>query len=220
MITINPMPPVMDMNMRNKLLKTDVATFGHGDGLRFAHRSIQGLNKHHIIAGRAVTLSLVGRDSGLLHHAVGLCRAGDVLVIQSGDDTHACLGGGVGFAAKTQGIIGAVINGPATDRLELDEYDFPVWCRGMSPITTQSHGENGDMNVPVDMGGVTVHSGDIVFADCSGVIFFTPEQCEERIEWALTKIARGDETRKAIQNGTPFGERTGASERVLKNLKS
>ena len=133
MIEIAAMPPIMDVGIQQKLAKIDVATLGHGDGYRFAHRSIQGLNKNHHIVGRAVTVFLVGRDSGVLHHAIGLCRPRDVLVIQAGDDVHACLGGGVGFAAKTQGIAGAVIDGPATDILELEQHDFPVWCRGVSP---------------------------------------------------------------------------------------
>ena len=219
MITIHPMPPIMDTQLRDKLLQTDVATFGHTDGLRFAHRSIQGLQKHPIIAGRAVTVSLVGRDSGLLHHAIGICRAGDVLVIKSGDDVHACLGGGVGFACKTQGIVGAIIDGPATDRLELEQHGFPVWCRGVSPITTQSKGEHGDMNIPIEVGGVLVTSGDIVFADCSGVVFLTEADCDAKLDWAIAKIAKGDETRKALKKGISFGERTGASARVLNNLK-
>lgn len=218
MIEIAAMPPIMDVDIQQKLAKIDVATLGHGDGYRFAHRSIQGLNKNHHIVGRAVTVFLVGRDSGVLHHAIGLCRPCDVLVIQAGDDVHACLGGGVGFAAKTQGIAGAVIDGPATDILELEQHDFPVWCRGVSPLTTQSKGQDGAMNVPINIGGVAVYAGDIVVADCSGVVFLKPEQAESSADWALEKISRGDKNRKAVKNGAKFGEVTGASERVLQNL--
>ena len=220
MITIDPMPPLMDMALQKKILQTDVATFGHGDGLRFAHRSIQGLDTHKTIAGRAITIRLVKRDSGLLHHAIGLCRAGDVLVIRAGDNVHACLGGGVGFAAKTQGIIGAVIDGPATDRLELQQHDFPVWCKGISPVTTQAHGEQGKMNTPTEVGDVWVRPGDIVFADSNGVVFLSPEECQKHIDWAIEKIAKGEKNRQAVKKGAKFGDRTGASARVLKNLKS
>ena len=218
MIRIHPMPPVMVPSLQQKFMDIDVATLGHRDGLSFAPRQIQSLDKHHKIAGRAITLSLVGRDSGLLHHAIGLCRAGDVLVIQAGDDVHACLGGGVGFAAKQQGILGAVIDGVATDQLELEATNFPVWCRGLSPLTTQSHGKQGSMNAPVNIGRAIVHAGDLVFADCSGVVFLEPTECNELIDWALEKIVRGEARRKAIKDGAIFGELTGASARVLKHL--
>lgn len=220
MITINAMPPVMDKGLQKRLLQIDVATLGHTDGLRFAHPHIQGLNKYQKIAGRAVTVSLFGRDSGLLHHAIGLCRSGDVLVIQAGDDIHACLGGGVGFAAKHQGILGAIIDGVATDVLELEEHDFPVWCCGISPLTTQSHGKKGLMNTPVMIGGVVVQPGDVVFADCSGVVFLDAGTHDKLIDWASSKIAGANKKRDAIRNGAMFGELTGASARVLKNLDS
>lgn len=225
MIEINPMPPVMDGALHKKLGATDVATLGHSSfdansGMGFAPRDIQALHHDKTIAGRVVTLSLLGRDSGLLHHAIGLCRPGDVLVIKMQCQDYACLGGGVAFAAHARGIAGAVIDGPATDRLELTELGFPVWCRGVSPITTQSIGEQGTMNMPVTIGGVTVRSGDVAFADCSGVVFLRSDQAHHWADIGVERSAKGGRRRGEILNGAIFGELTGASERVFRHLKS
>ena len=129
-------------------------------------RGIQPLLQRQRIAGTAVTLAIPGQDSTLLHHALGLLRPGDILVVDRlGDDKHACWGGGVTVAAKAAGALGGVVDGPCTDLTEIEDSDFPMWCRGMSPITTRLYNLGGTLNLPVSCGGVTVSPGDAIIAD-------------------------------------------------------
>lgn len=221
MIDIQAMPEVMDMDLRDRLLQVDAATIGHQDDVRYADRHIQGLDAGRNIAGVAVTLRLEGRDSALLHHAIGLCRPGDVLVIdRAGDDVFACLGGGVAYAAKEAGIVGAVIDGPATDPNELAEIDFPVWCRGISPVTTKLVGKTGSMNHPVAVGGASVNPGDIVLADCSGVVFLPAGNAGALADWAISRQDFLAERRKKLKEGVTLGTLSGASGKVLETLRA
>lgn len=82
--------------------------------------------------------------------AAGLLRPGDVLVIDRlGDTKHACFGGGVCVAVKTSGAVAVILDGPCTDPSEIRREDFPLWCRGVSPITTRVYDIGGSMNVAV-----------------------------------------------------------------------
>lgn len=221
MIDIRDMPDVMSTDLRDRLLQVDAATIGHQDDVRYADRHIQGLDASRSIAGVAVTLRLEGRDSALLHHAIGMCRPGDILVIdRAGDDVFACLGGGVAYAAKEAGIIGAVIDGPATDPNELAEIDFPVWCRGISPVTTKLIGEAGMMNHSITVGGATVVPGDIVLADCSGVVFLPSQGAGALADWAIARQDFLTERRKKLNEGMTLGALSGASDKVLETLRS
>jgi regulator of RNase E activity RraA len=93
---IGPMPEPLPAALIAKLERVETATIGHWRHWGFMDRGIQPLLREKRIAGVAVTLAIPGPDSTLLHHALGLLRPGDVLVVDRlGDDRHACWGGGV-----------------------------------------------------------------------------------------------------------------------------
>ncbi len=97
---IDPMPAPLDPRLVEKLERVETATVGHSRHWGFMDRGIQPLLRRKRVAGVAVTLAIPGQDSTLLHHALGLLRPGDILVVdRHGDDKHACWGGGVTVAA-------------------------------------------------------------------------------------------------------------------------
>ena len=79
-------------------------------------------------------------------------------------------------SAKARGVVGAVIDGFVTDRSAIEHEDFPVWCRGRSPITTKPRRLGGDFNVTVGCGGVSVRPGDMILADENGVVVLDKKQ--------------------------------------------
>ena len=79
-----------------------------------------------------------------------IAQPGDVVVIdRCGDRLHACWGGMVTLAAHLKRLAGGIIDGPATDIDEIEELGFPVYCRGMSAITTKLMGFGGEINTAV-----------------------------------------------------------------------
>jgi len=171
MYIVKDMPaqiPVADIDL---LTQVETATVGHWRLFGFMDRAIQPLLPKRRIAGTAVTLAIAGPDSTLLHHALGLLRPGDVLVVDRlGDDKYACWGGGVTIGAKAAGAVGGIVDGPCTDMSEIEASDFPMWCRGLAPITTRLYDIGGGMNIPVSCGGAVVMPGDAILADESGVL--------------------------------------------------
>lgn len=210
------MPPSLPAALVAKLVRCETATIGHTRQWGFMDRAIQGVIAGRRAAGTAVTVQIPAQDSAMLHHALGLLRPGDVLVVDRlGDDRHACLGGGVALAAKLAGAVAAVVDGPCTDFGEIRLHDFPVWCRGPSPITTRIQAIAGALNTPVACGGVTVRPGDAVIADESGVLVLPPEEAEAVADAALQRQEREQELWAKLKAGAKLGDLSGATAKIL-----
>ena len=199
---IDPMPPQISDEVIALLEHAETATIGHWRHWGFCDRRIQPLLRHKRVAVTAVTLAIPGPDSTLLHHALGLLRPGDVLLVDRlGDDRHACWGGGVTIAAKTAGAKAGVVDGPCTDLEEVEASDFPLWCRGIAPITTRIYDLGGRLNKPVSIGGVAVIPGDAVLCDESGVLILPPGEAETEARAAIERQERGLMTQGRVARG-------------------
>lgn len=165
------------MNTHLDLSDIETATLGHFLTEGFVSPSIQAILPERRVFGPAMTVRLPGDDGAALVDALSIAKPGQVIVIdRCGDLRHACWGAVTTAAAIERGVVGVVIDGFMTDRSAILECGFPVWCRGRSPITTKIHGLSGDVNVPINCGGVQVRPGDIVLADESGVVVIDPGQ--------------------------------------------
>ena len=221
MFIVNDMPPVFDPDLLKRAEGIASATIGHLLDKGFMFNDVRPVLPGHAIAGCAVTVSCPGQDSTILHHAVGQLRPGDVLVIdRQGDQRYACIGGGVGFAALKAGALGAVVDGPCTDPDELEEIGFPVWSRGIAPITTRLQGISGSLNETVVCAGVTVRPGDLVIADVNGVVVLERATAAQVLEAAHAKEARSKGNLERVRNGEKLGDCSGATKIVLENLAS
>src|SRR5579872_5736648 len=218
---IEPMPAQISTEVITLLEQTETATVGHWRHWGFCDRRIQPLLRGRRVAGTAVTVAIPGPDSTLLHHALGLIRPGDVLVVDRlGDDRHACWGGGVTIAAKAAGAAAGIVDGPCTDLTEIQTSDFPMWCRGLSPITTRLYNLGGTLNLPVSCGGVTVRAGDVILADESGVLVLPASEAEAIADAALERQQRGERTQARVAAGEKLGDISGATKMVLDALKT
>ena len=50
----------------------------------------------------------------------------------------------VALLAECQGFAGIVVDGPATDPLAIEKSGFPVFCTGISVVTTNVIGISGE----------------------------------------------------------------------------
>jgi 4-hydroxy-4-methyl-2-oxoglutarate aldolase len=218
---VREMPPPVDRAVLAELSGVETATVGHWRHLGFMQRGIQPLLRGHRVTGTAVTLAIPGPDSTLLHYALGLLRPGDILVVDRlGDDRHACWGGAVTLAAKAAGAVAGIVDGPCTDLAEIEASQFPMWARGIAPVTTRLYDLGGYLNVPVSCGGAVVRPGDAVLADDSGVLVLPPGEVAAVVAEALHRQARGAERERAVsRDGAKLGDLTGASDKVRARLQ-
>lgn len=210
MFVVNDMPDQIDPRLVEELTPTCVSTLGHLRDHGFALGLVPNRRPVKFV-GTAVTVRIPHLDSTAVHMAADMLRPGDVLVVdQSGDELRSCFGGLVSYTAKVRGAVGAVIDGCVNDYDETLAYDFPVFSRGFSPLTTRIAGIEGAINVPVSVAGAVVHPGDVVFADSDGVAFLRPEEAV-----GLGELLKGKEdaeipARDSISAGGSIAEFSGA----------
>jgi 4-hydroxy-4-methyl-2-oxoglutarate aldolase len=216
---IGEMPAQLPAALVEKLSKVETATVGHWRHWGFMDRGIQPLLKGKRVVGTAVTLAIPGPDSTLLHHALGLLRPGDILVVDRlGDNRHACWGGGVTVAAKSAGAVAGIVDGPCTDQLEIEQSDFPLWSRGLAPITTRLYNLGGILNGLISCGGVPVQPGDAILADESGVLVLPPGEVDQVATAAIARQERGKANEQKVSAGAKLGDLSGATRMVTEAL--
>ena len=204
-----------EASILDKVREVEPATMGHIVENSVMEHRIQGVYRPIRAVGFAFTVRVHGDDSAILHYALDLAGPNDVLVIdRGGEREHACLGGMVAFAAHHRGIAGAVIDGPCTDIAEISDLQFPVFSDGLSALTTRLGGRAGEINVPVDCGGITVFPGDIVTADDNGVVVLQPDEALAVAEESARREARETDLKKHVLSGGSLAEFTGAKAMV------
>lgn len=204
--------------LKEKFMEVDPAQIGHYVGGGFMNPAIKPVWMYNSkgekckFVGPAVTVRLSGDDSALIYYAIAHAPKGSVLVVdRCGDSTYACVGDICAECAKGAGLAGIVVDGMSTDTVGITKIDFPVFSRGISPITTKLRGNEGEYNVPVNCGGAVVKPGDIVFADPDGVMVFDQDadflnlvqrakaDNEKEAEWRLR--IRAGEQMDELMNG-------------------
>lgn len=109
-------------------------------------------------------------DNVILKSMLKAAGNGAVLVVDGGGSLSAALIGdiiaGIGMRNKWAGI---VINGVVRDTLALAELDFGVKALGSNPRKSRKNGE-GQPNVEISFGTMTVKPGDWVYCDEDGIV--------------------------------------------------
>ena len=145
------------------------------------------------IVGRAVTMKI--KPAGLTQPTQHLgtapieaAKAGDIIVIDNGGQLQfSCWGGLLALSAKLKGVSGVVIDGACRDIDEARDLSFPVYARGVVPMTARGRIMQESFNQEIQFGGVQCHPGDLVIADGSGVVI-VPKQKEEEVIAAAEAI--------------------------------
>jgi len=168
------------------------------------------------IAGRVRTVKLEaakGRTAArhLCTAAIEAAAPGDVIVVEQRSGIDAAGWGGIlSVGAKTKGVAGVIVDGPARDIDEATELGFPVYARAQTARTARGRIIEVSTGEPVTIGDVTVSPGDYVLADSSGVVFI-PAAAIERVIGEAEKIAaREGLMAKAAAAGQPMSQVMGA----------
>jgi 4-hydroxy-4-methyl-2-oxoglutarate aldolase len=122
------------------------------------------------IAGPARLARCPSGDNRAVHEVMGHVQAGEVLVLSMPEPNHVgVLGELLARQAMVRGAAGFVIDAGVRDTDQLRALGAAVWARHVRTTGTTKLGMNGLVDSIV-MGGVTVHSGDVVVADSDGVV--------------------------------------------------
>ncbi|WP_439105960.1 ribonuclease E activity regulator RraA [Congregibacter sp.] len=120
-------------------------------------------------AGVALTVKCF-EDNSLIKELVQQAGEGRVIVVDGGCSLRrALLGDQLAAKAVENGWAGLVIAGAVRDVEILETLQLGVKALGACPQKTDKRGE-GQRDLPIEIGGTTVSSGDYVYADRNGVL--------------------------------------------------
>lgn len=180
-----------------------------GLGLRSQtiHAGISRLSGPAPLVGRAATLTVVAVDVVpemryvTQFEAVEMLEEGEVMVVAAPAVPAAFWGELLTTRLMARGCAGAVIDGYTRDLAAICDYDFPLWARGTHPADSAGRLEAVEIRKPIDCGGVTVATGDIVVADSDGAAIVPAHLAAQVVELAEIKAAKEDEVREALRRG-------------------
>lgn len=188
----------------------DASTIGHLTDTGYVH-GLQPLDRPIRLLGNAVTVRLPAVDGSVLRPALIASQPHDVLVIEmaAGDEHRACWGELRTLAALVKKVAGVVISGCVTDVRAVTALGFPVFSRSVSALTTRPLNLGGEVNVPVNIGGVCVQPGDLVVGDDDGLFILNPGLAMELAQRAHDK--QRDEQSQRCKLGVVCPSETGST---------
>jgi 4-hydroxy-4-methyl-2-oxoglutarate aldolase len=157
------------------------------------------------IAGPARTVDGVPGDNLAIHHALALAEPGEVLVVATGDvaATWGYWGEIMSTAAAARRLGAVVLQGGSRDHAALPAVGFPVFSLGACIRgTVKQHPDPvSRIGVPVCVGDVEVHTGDLVVGDIDGVVVIAADRAAEVIAAAMGREAHEAEVIRRLALG-------------------
>lgn len=155
-----------------------------------------------VMCGPAFTVKTRPGDNLMLHKALDLAEAGDIVVVDAGGDlTNSLIGELMLAVAAKKGLAGVVIDGAIRDSGSIKAGTFPVFAAGVSHRGPYKDGP-GEINVPIAIDGMVIHPGDLVIGDEDGLLCVPFDAVEEICAKAHAKHATETESLRKIAAGT------------------
>lgn len=178
---------------------------------QFLPPQIKPLDPKMIVIGRAMPvleadIADIGEDGpsnafGLLFHALDNLKRDEVYICAGASPSYALWGGLMSARARMLGAAGAVVDGYCRDTNEILALNYPVFSFGGYAQDQGPRGKVVDYGAPIEMAGVRIAPGDIVFGDIDGVCI-VPQAAEVDAFTAALEKARGEQkVRQALEAG-------------------
>lgn len=183
----------------------DVVTPHISDNLNRMQAVSSSLRPYHErgnLLGVALTVKTRPGDNLMVHKAIEMAQTGDVIVVDAGGDTTNAIVGEIMLRlAEKRGVTGFVIDGAIRDTAAFAEGKFPVYAKGITHRGPYKDGP-GEINVPVSIGGMIVHPGDIIVGDEDGLVSISPKDAERLLILIHQQQMNEKLILESIENGT------------------
>ncbi|KJF44966.1 RraA family protein [Draconibacterium sediminis] len=190
------------------------------DKLGYQHQflppTIKPLNTDFVVIGRAMTVleadvfdevveetnnPIMKKPFGIMFEALDSLKEDEVYICTGSSPRYALWGGLMSTRAMKLGAAGAVLHGYSRDTNEVLNLNFPTFSYGGFAQDQGPRGKVIDYRVPIEIDGIKINPGDIVYGDRDGIVIVPREAEEEAFTGAIEK-ARGEQlVKKALENG-------------------
>ncbi len=153
------------------------------------------------VCGPAVTVKVRPGDNLILHKAIYVARAGDVIVADAQGFTEAGPWGEImAVAAMARGIAGLVIGGSVRDSEAMSALGFPVFSCGLCIKGTEKV-SLGLINHPLNLDNITIMPGDLILGDRDGVVAVKREEAQAVLEKSLAREEKETTIKERLRKG-------------------
>jgi len=182
---------------------------------QFLHPSLKPVDPSTVILGRAMPVLeadffseaesgknvVSNRPFGLMFEALDDLRPHEVYVCVGASHRYALWGGLMSTRAIRCGAAGAVVHGFHRDTNEILRLQFPVASFGSYAQDQGPRGKVVDWRVPIEMDGVRVRPGDVIYGDRDGVLIVPADAVGEAFARAFEKARGENAVLKALEEG-------------------
>lgn len=149
------------------------------------------------IFGRAKTLKIRalkdGEDFRGIYdalHSYNTIVPNDIIVVENEISDYAYFGELNANLAIRSGASGAIVGGMTRDAADVTKLGFPVFAAGSKCKDVRGRATLESINKPINIGGINVFPGDLIFADSEGVVVI-PRALEAKVlEMAFNVIRK------------------------------
>lgn len=176
---------------------------------------IQPLTDDMVVAGRAMPVleadtfeelsdgqnAVMKKSFGLMLEALDDLKENEVYICTGSSPNYALVGELMCTRMKTLKAAGAVVNGFHRDTKGILKLAFPCFSYGRYAQDQAPRGKVIDYRVPIEIEGVFIAPGDLIFGDLDGVIVVPKKIEREVIERAYDKATGEKVVFEAIKHG-------------------
>ena len=167
---------------------------------------VPGKKVEHIV-GPALTVFSGAADVLGMSIALSEIQPGDIVVNGvSGFQGTAAVGDRIAGMIKNNGGIGLVTDGPMRDLEGIIETGLSCFCTGLNPNSPYNSGP-AKIGYPTEIGGKTIHSGDIIVADADGVTVVPFNEIDQVIEKLDRIIELENAMDEKVKNGLKISQK-------------
>jgi regulator of RNase E activity RraA len=174
---------------------------------QFLPAQCRPLQRDRVIAGRAMPVLEADvfhepePPFGLMFEALDSLQPNEVYLATGCSPRYALWGELMSTAARARGATGAVLIGFTRDTRGILTMDFPVFCYGSYAQDQRDRGQVIAYRVPVEVEGVLIKPGDILFGDIDGVIAVPREIEADIMAEALERSRQEKKAKRELAEG-------------------
>lgn len=183
---------------------------------QFLSPKLKPINNNFVVIGRAMPVleadvfeealegtnnPLMKKPFGIMFEALDSMQEDEVYICSGSSPRFALWGGLMSTRAMKLKVAGAVVNGYSRDTNEILDLNFPTFSFGGYAQDQGPRGKVIDYRVPIEIDGIRIKPGDVVYGDRDDVLIVPKEMVKEAFEGAIEK-ARGEQlVKKALEEG-------------------
>ncbi|MDM0074045.1 RraA family protein [Variovorax sp. J2P1-59] len=169
--------------------------------MRIVGRAMPVLEADVINDGNRSAGPLSGKPFGLMLEALDDLKPGEIYIATGASLRYALWGGLMSTRARHLKAAGAILDGYVRDADEIERLGFNVFCRGTYAQDQGVRGQVIDYRCSIEIDGVRIAPGDLLFGDREGVLVIPRAVEAEAVAKALDKVRTENKVADAIRGG-------------------